>query len=630
MTASSRSPTLGRQPQLQRQNSRALDSYGNIPGSMYTQDDTMSFPRFDNGRNHFNVPMQSAQMNGSQFPYDMNASQTWNPNGNPMQSFGGNHSGFMGAGGSLAGQSRLKPSRGRTVLPNVRGHSISRISHSLTSSQGWLDQNSPMPPFAGYEGPRMGGSQTRHDSLSENDEELIPTAIVIKNIPFAVKKEQLVGLMTEMGLPLPYAFNYHFDNGVFRGLAFANFTSPDETATVISYLNHYELQGRKLRVEYKKMLPLQERERIEREKRERRGQLEEQHRPIGTTQLHAQGSMSSLSSHLRGPSPSPLSQQPMKPSKNKISSCGAKADGNADVDMNDPRTLEFYTDLMMFRNDNNRETCIFPSSLTPDERLIVHTLAHSMGLAHSSRGNGDQRQVHVHKTTIGPNISPPNSSLGGNFHNSDLRRGLSRSATTDFSEARQADNAAFNTLRGQSSVGLLGVFDSSNSAGNSANLRAAKSFADLRTFTPSPAASTASFPAGLQTNGARLQQHDSTVGSNTPTLTPTSNAGLGFGRDENFLVSGLGSMSLGKGLGPSSSPRRQRNLFSWGEDSQSYPATAPIGSNRTVSLGLDNNSHDRLPTRQPRGPAPERGSGFRRQNGRGSDELRNGPGIIAE
>ena len=599
--------------------------------AMYPTDDTMNFSRFDSGRNHFNNPMQPAQMNGNQFAYDVNASQTWNSNSSSMQTFGGNHSGFMGPSGSLAGQSRLKPSRGRTVLPNVREKLSSRAHSELIYLQGWLDQGSSMPSFTGYDGPRMGGSQTRHDSLSENDEELIPTAIVIKNIPFAVKKEQLVGLMTEMGLPLPYAFNYHFDNGVFRGLAFANFTSPDETATVISFLNHYELQGRKLRVEYKKMLPLQERERIEREKRERRGQLEEQHRPMGSTQLHAQGSMSSLSSHLRGPSPSPLSQQPMKPSMKAMSLCHTDAYTEADVDMNDPRTLEFYTDLMIFRNDNNRETYIFPSSLTPDERLIVHTLAHSMGLMHSSRGNGDQRQVHVHKTTAGPNISPPNSALAGNFHNSDLRRGLSRSATTDFSEARQSDNAAFNTLRGQSSVGLLGVFDSSNSSANAANLRAAKSFADLRTFTPSPAASTASFPAGLQTNGARLQQHESTVGSNTPNLTPTSNAGLGFGRDENFLVSGIGSMSLGKSLGNSSSPRRQRNVFSsWGEDSQSYPATAPIGSNRTVSLGLDNSSHDRLPTRQPRGPAPERGSGFRRQNGRGSDELRNGPGIIAE
>src|SRR5947209_2021625 len=123
----------------------------------------------------------------------------------------------------------------------------------------------------------MGGYQTRHDSLSENDEELIPTAIVIKNIPFAVKKEQLVQLMTDMRLPLPYAFNYHFDNGVFRGLAFANFTTPEETGMVIESLNQIELQGRKLRVEYKKMLPAAERERIEREKRERRGQLQSQH-----------------------------------------------------------------------------------------------------------------------------------------------------------------------------------------------------------------------------------------------------------------------------------------------------------------------------------------------------------------
>jgi len=151
---------------------------------------------------------------------------------------------------------------------------------------------------------------------SADDDELIPTAIVIKNIPFAVKKEQLVQLMTELNLPLPYAFNYHFDNGVFRGLAFANFTSAEETATVIEVLNHFELQGRKLRVEYKKMLPLQERERIEREKRERRGQLEEQHRPMGGggggPQLHTQSSMSSLTSHIPATSPSPVSQRGQK------------------------------------------------------------------------------------------------------------------------------------------------------------------------------------------------------------------------------------------------------------------------------------------------------------------------------
>ena len=95
---------------------------------------------------------------------------------------------------------------------------------------------------------------------SKIGEDIIPNAIVIKNIPFAIKKEQLLDIISEMELPLPYAFNYHFDNGIFRGLAFANFSTPEETAEVIANLNGKEINGRKLKVEYKKMLPLAERE----------------------------------------------------------------------------------------------------------------------------------------------------------------------------------------------------------------------------------------------------------------------------------------------------------------------------------------------------------------------------------
>jgi RNA recognition motif-containing protein len=177
-----------------------------------------------------------------------------------------------------------------------------------------LDQQPQgLPSFAlpglgsGHPNQGLGQHSQRQDNFShEVDEELIPTAIVIKNIPFAVKKEQLVQLMTDLRLPLPYAFNYHFDNGVFRGLAFANFTTAEETASVIDTMNHFELHGRKLRVEYKKMLPLAERERIEREKRERRGQLEEQHRPMGGG-LQTQPSFGSLASHIPATSPSPVS-----------------------------------------------------------------------------------------------------------------------------------------------------------------------------------------------------------------------------------------------------------------------------------------------------------------------------------
>ncbi|SCU85624.1 LADA_0D08636g1_1 [Lachancea dasiensis] len=140
-------------------------------------------------------------------------------------------------------------------------------------------------------------------SSRSSDDDVIPTAIVIKNIPFAIKKEQLLEVIAKMNLPLPYAFNYHFDNGVFRGLAFANFATTDETTQVVHMLNGKEIGGRKLRVEYKKMLPQVERERIEREKREKRGQLEEQHRTTSALSLQSLNKSSTNVNH-NGNSPS--------------------------------------------------------------------------------------------------------------------------------------------------------------------------------------------------------------------------------------------------------------------------------------------------------------------------------------
>lgn len=254
-----------------------------------------------------------------------------------------------------------------------------------------------------------------------------------------------------------------------------------------------------------------------------------------------------------------------------------------------------------------------------------------MQLAHVSRGSGEQRQVHVFRAAPGQNVSPPIPAIPTTVYPGDSsRRGLNRAATIDFSEARGSDPGAYNTLRGQSS-GFLGILDSPGGFGNAQNLRAAKSFADLRAYTPSPVPSSASFPAALQTNGARFQQFDGTgsVASNTPTLTPTA-SGSALGPLPE-LVNGLGGMSLGTNIGGtnSGSPRRLRGMFSWDQDSQ-HSATAPIGSNRSIGVGFSDQAPDRMPMRQPRGPAPERGPGFRRQNvhqGRGSDELRSNSGV---
>ncbi|KAJ5981017.1 hypothetical protein N7481_008315 [Penicillium waksmanii] len=606
-----RSPGSQRHQQpLHRQSSRQFDAYGPMPVNLY--EDQMA--RYETSRLERLNP--SLQQNNSSYAYDLSGSQTWNPNG---------FANAQSLGGIRSASASLKPNaRGRTALPTT-----------------WLDQQPGVPgAFSNLgSGPVQSTAMRPEASASsEGDDELIPTAIVIKNIPFAVKKEQLVQLMTELNLPLPYAFNYHFDNGVFRGLAFANFTSAEETATVIDMLNHFELQGRKLRVEYKKMLPLQERERIEREKRERRGQLEEQHRPMGNT-LQTQSSMSSLTSHIPATSPSPVSQRGQKLGKsNNMTPLGYRGttpvpdrEDQVEVDLNDSQTLSYYSELLLFKQDNAR-----------DSRRTVHTLAHNMGLAHASRGSGDQRQVQVFKVAPGTNLSPPLSSIPPAGQPDNSRRGLNRAATIDFSEARNEGGnggggggggpGGFNTLRGGQSSNFLGVMDSPGNFANTQNLRAAKSFADLRSYTPSPVPSSASFPAALQSNGTRMQYEGApTASSNTPTLNSAqSGSSLGIQRDDNLLVNSLGGLSLGTGIGgPNASPRRLRGMFSWEGDSQPSAAGA-IGSNRGMGVGFDNAQQERMPVRQPRGPTPEKGTGFRRQNGhqtRGSDELRANSGV---
>lgn len=295
------------------------------------------------------------------------------------------------------------------------------------------------------------------------------------------------------------------------------------------------------------MLPLQERERIEREKRERRGQLEEQHRPMAASQLQTQSSMSSLTSHIPATSPSPVSQRGQK----------------LEVDLNDSTTLSYYSQLLLFKEDPSRDSVLFPPTLTPIQRRTVHTLAHNMGLGHASRGTGEQRQVQVFKVAPGTNVSPPLTSIPTAVQPADTaRRGLNRAATIDFSEARnEGGPGPFSNLRGQTS-GFLGVLDSPGNYGSTQNLRAAKSFADLRSYTPSPVPSSASFPAALQSNGTRLQHYEAVTSgaSNTPTLTSApSGSSLGVQRDDNLLVNSLSSLSLGTGIGgPNSSPRRLR------------------------------------------------------------------------
>ncbi|CAI4054955.1 Pin4p SKDI_02G0570 [Saccharomyces kudriavzevii IFO 1802] len=239
-----------------------------------------------------------------------------------------------------------------------------RIEREDDDVQGEFGENAAKKTENGNSAANLGNSS----SNAALDDDVIPNAIVIKNIPFAIKKEQLLDIIEDMDLPLPYAFNYHFDNGIFRGLAFANFTTPEETTQVITSLNGKEISGRKLKVEYKKMLPQAERERIEREKREKRGQLEEQHRSSSNLSLHSLSKMGAngnntasnnqlFSTLMNGINSNTMINSPINNINNNNNNSTSNNNGNSsNVNMNQPSLSVQHTSPSLYQamNANNQ------------------------------------------------------------------------------------------------------------------------------------------------------------------------------------------------------------------------------------------------------------------------------------
>ncbi|KAI5124062.1 hypothetical protein M0805_003889 [Coniferiporia weirii] len=260
------------------------------------------------------------------------------------------------------------------------------------------------------------------------DDEVIPTAIVIKNIPFNVKRDTLLDIIASLAIPTPYAFNYHLDTqGAFRGLAFANFRQASDADAVVAALNGFDVQGRKLRVEYKKVLQAGEKERIEREKalrRMRSMQLEKEQQamhqhpqqqqphdefgPVGAPLFAAPRSVSTPYTNAfqnnspPGVQPMPIPQPygvappaaPMPPTtpSNKGSS--------TELDLNDPSTLEIYSRILLFKDDHMRDELAFSRTLSPKQRRVVHLVAQKLGVYHYSVGEGEERYAVV--TRIDP------------------------------------------------------------------------------------------------------------------------------------------------------------------------------------------------------------------------------------
>ena len=247
-----------------------------------------------------------------------------------------------------------------------------------------------------------------------------------------------------MSIPTPYAFNYHLDqSGQFRGLAFANFRAASDADAVVAALNGFDVQGRKLRVEYKKVLQAGEKERIEREKairRMRSMQLEKEQQqqqqtispvqhtyedfgPIVPPTFSPQRSFSANYASQQQPYPQLSAISGLSPPINAINtnvqqlqsmispltSSPVVKSPSSELDLNDPSTLDIYSRILLFKDDHMRDELAFSRMLTPKQRRVVHLIAQKLGVYHYSVGEGDERYAVV--TRIDPATVSPFTSV---------------------------------------------------------------------------------------------------------------------------------------------------------------------------------------------------------------------------
>jgi len=211
-------------------------------------------------------------------------------------------------------------------------------------------------------------------------------------------------------------------------LAFANFRHAADADAVVAALNGFDVQGRKLRVEYKKVLQAGEKERIEREKAIRRmrsmqlekeqsnvNQLYEDYGTVLSSAFTPQRSFSSGSAYQSQPQYSPpgISTLPTstyampltpvsavsQPPQSATPSISEKSSAN-ELDLNDPSTLEIYSRILLFKDDRMRDELAFSRTLSPKQRRVVHLIAQKLGVFHYSVGEGEERYAVV--TRIDP------------------------------------------------------------------------------------------------------------------------------------------------------------------------------------------------------------------------------------
>ncbi|KAJ1656472.1 Peptidyl-prolyl cis-trans isomerase pin4 [Dispira simplex] len=208
----------------------------------------------------------------------------------------------------------------------------------------------------------------------------IPTAVVIKNIAFAIKREVLLQVIASLDIPIPYALNYHYEGGVFRGLAFANFRTPEETMLVMATLNGFDLAGRKLKVEYKRMLPADQEAAKQEARLARRNSTATGAPPANLTGgMNSARNASEVSNGSAESSPNPGQAAE---SVNGSETGGIVSSPGVSINLDNPQVRETYDQIAAFRHDKTRRTLDITLPDTMDSSMfpVVRAIAERFGL----------------------------------------------------------------------------------------------------------------------------------------------------------------------------------------------------------------------------------------------------------
>jgi hypothetical protein len=332
---------------------------------------------------------------------------------------------------------------------------------------------------------------------------------------------------------------------------------------VVAALNGFDVQGRKLRVEYKKVLQAGEKERIEREKairRMRSMQLEKEQQmlnaggPVGTpyddgySPLHApiMPQSRSFSGALPmvampgmpvpqpyiHPTPPPLVSSMTTPN---LSTQKTPSAAQTELDLNDPATLEIYSRVLLFRDDPMRDELAFSRSLNPKQRRIVHLVAQKLGVYHYSVGEGDERYAVVTRREPNRNSETPGAGTPTSERIGPIRHHSTQALNRSFLSPTSASSG--NPFSSSSSASS--VYQPPSTTSSSA-LRTKKSMPDIKSlYTPQPRlttrASNGNIREGYATFSSPIRRTPSggppTVnqifGSVTGSIPPVPELGLG-------------------------------------------------------------------------------------------------------